>query len=364
VLLVSPGRAGLNDRVELTVDHLAPLQEAAKGRKIVLFINAMEIPRCYPETILPLPDGKGTLRFNLERTADSKKAWTALLGSPVFERSFPLSVGVEGGTPLQTAVSDFRLVVMRVAWFWVWLGTMGVVLFVLFRFSRKSDLLRGSGPENLTDFHRDLGIQVHPEERRPFSLAQTQMAFWTVLILGSFFFIWAVTSDRDIVPDTVLVLMGIGTGTALGASMVDTGKRSSAEAEARSLLREKKMLAAELVSDRAQLSIAPPPPNLETLRQNVTKGDARVTEISHRLSELVPVLEGGVSKNFFQDLLSDENGVSLHRFQMLCWTLVLGVVFVVGVYTDLGMPTFSGTLLALLGISSGTYLGFKVPEKK
>ena len=28
------------------------------------------------------------------------------------------------------------------------------------------------------------------------------------------------------------------------------------------------------------------------------------------------------------------------------------------------MPEFSTTLLGLMGISSGTYLGFKLPEKK
>lgn len=28
------------------------------------------------------------------------------------------------------------------------------------------------------------------------------------------------------------------------------------------------------------------------------------------------------------------------------------------------MPEFDGTLLALMGISSGTYLGFKIPERQ
>jgi hypothetical protein len=28
------------------------------------------------------------------------------------------------------------------------------------------------------------------------------------------------------------------------------------------------------------------------------------------------------------------------------------------------MPEFSTTLLALMGISSGTYLGFKIPERQ
>jgi hypothetical protein len=28
------------------------------------------------------------------------------------------------------------------------------------------------------------------------------------------------------------------------------------------------------------------------------------------------------------------------------------------------MPEFEGTLLVLMGISNGTYLGFKIPEKQ
>ena len=63
---------------------------------------------------------------------------------------------------------------------------------------------------------------------------------------------------------------------------------------------------------------------------------------------------------FLTDLLSEDNKtVTFHRFQIAVWTLVLGVVFVSGVLTRLAMPTFSPGLLLLMGISSGTYLGFK-----
>jgi hypothetical protein len=62
------------------------------------------------------------------------------------------------------------------------------------------------------------------------------------------------------------------------------------------------------------------------------------------------------------DILSDANGVSFHRFQMAAWTVVLGVIFILQVYKVLAMPTFDGSLLALLGISAGTFLGLKVPE--
>jgi hypothetical protein len=34
----------------------------------------------------------------------------------------------------------------------------------------------------------------------------------------------------------------------------------------------------------------------------------------------------------------------------------------VAVFSQLAMPDFSATLLGLMGISSGTYIGFKIPD--
>jgi len=55
--------------------------------------------------------------------------------------------------------------------------------------------------------------------------------------------------------------------------------------------------------------------------------------------------------------------VVLHRVQVVVWTIVLGGAFVYLVARDLEMPAFDATLLTLMGISSGAYLGFKWPEK-
>lgn len=64
------------------------------------------------------------------------------------------------------------------------------------------------------------------------------------------------------------------------------------------------------------------------------------------------------------DILTDANGISFHRFQMLAWTIVLVSIFLNGVFRTLTMPPLNPTLLALMGISAGTYLGFKIPEKQ
>ena len=49
--------------------------------------------------------------------------------------------------------------------------------------------------------------------------------------------------------------------------------------------------------------------------------------------------------------------------RMLGMFIVLGVVFAWAVYRDMSMPEFDASLLTLMGISSGTYVGFKWPEK-
>ena len=48
---------------------------------------------------------------------------------------------------------------------------------------------------------------------------------------------------------------------------------------------------------------------------------------------------------------------------MVVWTIVLGVIFAWSVYRNMTMPEFDASLLTLMGISSGTYVGFKFPEK-
>ena len=70
-----------------------------------------------------------------------------------------------------------------------------------------------------------------------------------------------------------------------------------------------------------------------------------------------------VSQKFFTDILTGPEGVSFHRFQIVAWTIALGLIFLAQVFNSLLMPEFDAMLLALMGISSGTYLGFKYPEK-
>ena len=147
-----------------------------------------------------------------------------------------------------------------------------------------------------------------------------------------------VTWDYDTITTGTLMLIGISAGTALAGAIVDTGKNSSFAAE-------KTQLTNELNGN--------PPPNPN-----------RVAEIQARVAAINKQLATPLHTNWMTDLLEDANGISFHRIQIFVWTFILGVVFVISVYSDLLMTDFSGTLLGLMGISSGTYVGFKFPENK
>ena len=69
------------------------------------------------------------------------------------------------------------------------------------------------------------------------------------------------------------------------------------------------------------------------------------------------------STGFLNDILSDGNGVALHRLQIVVWTAILGVVFFAEIYRSIRLPTFDSNLLILMGISGVTYAGFKMQEK-
>jgi hypothetical protein len=70
----------------------------------------------------------------------------------------------------------------------------------------------------------------------------------------------------------------------------------------------------------------------------------------------------GESQGWLIDILSDADGIDFHRFQVVGWTLVLGIVFIYDVWQRLAMPEFSGALLGLQGLSAATYVGLKIPE--
>ncbi|HME10604.1 MAG TPA: hypothetical protein VKG25_26350 [Bryobacteraceae bacterium] len=99
----------------------------------------------------------------------------------------------------------------------------------------------------------------------------------------------------------------------------------------------------------------------------VSPGILVLLGVSFGTTILASVVDGDdpptpTSGSFRKDLIEGQ-GPEFHRYQMALFTVILAVIFVVKTASGLAMPEFDSTLLGLMGISSGTYLGFKLQGK-
>ncbi len=138
----------------------------------------------------------------------------------------------------------------------------------------------------------------------PYSLSLSQLLFWTTLVIGAFIYTLVLTDIASSLNTSILLLLGISISTTGIASFIDLKKPNVIK------LNEKKHI------------------------------------------------------NFISDVLTDGCSYSVQRVQIFAWNLVLGIYFVWYTITNKTMPEFSDTLLLLMGISSASYLGNKVPENK
>src|SRR5581483_7889867 len=142
---------------------------------------------------------------------------------------------------------------------------------------------------------------------------------------------------NHILTSQTLILMGIGAGTAIGAAMIEQSKKNTEKVTAFVALNE------EIADVQVQCM-----------------SDAQLKPQIDRLDALARDL---ASEGFLKDVLTDVNGISLHRVQQLVWTMLLGLIFIYLVITSHKMPDFDNYVLGVLGISGATYLGFKIPEQ-
>jgi hypothetical protein len=186
-----------------------------------------------------------------------------------------------------------------------------------------------------------------------YSLGKSQMAFWGLLVILAFASVWLVTGTMERIPQQVLILLGISGATGLGAIVIGENKKASKESE-------------------NQISITKLQEELQKLEKEELTAPAAFTQASKDRLASIKVEIAALSKQtpsvepprFWKDICDDGNGLSFHRLQVVIWTVVLGVVFLWSVAQVISMPEFPETLLVLMGISNGTYLGFKFPEKQ
>ncbi len=327
--------------------------------KFILYIDGNAVKGLQPILV----DHHTALQFDLRRISDNKEnkdAWTAILsrGPRSFSRTVPIAVGIESGVSLPSAV-DVNLVIINQEWFTLFILLSLAAITLFWGLAYKSDIIRDTGP------------QPEGGHRKPFSLARTQMALWFFVVIISYVFIWMVMKDLYILTPSVLGLIGISSVTALGSAVVDSSKRSEQPNKLR--IQEEKKSRNEVEAESLQraismLAVGGAPKNLDEQnaeqRDKVAELAARRKEINQANKEIEKLTKPLASKGFISDILSDDEGISFHRFQIFTWTIVLIVIFIWSVYNVLAMPEFDATLLGLMGISSGTYIGFKLPDQQ
>jgi hypothetical protein len=355
------GHLELDEIFRVDVENFTEWAATHDPTKLVPFLNGRAIRGNYPEEIHP---DQSRLHFHLEITPENKEVWTDLLGEPQgTRRPVTFSIGLENQSPFDTVHGESNRIPLTVISPVYGVISLLVILFTLILFlwlARKTNIIREPGPN------------PGGGKQKPYNLGRTQMAFWFFLIYVSYLVIWLITDALDTITPSLLGLMGISAGTALSEALIDSGKDTAQGGQLSDLSGEQKGLnqtIAQLESQLAELSsrTAQSPDdiaNRDSLNKQLQDSRTRLAQINQQLEALTPVSATGVSRGFLQDILADASGYSFHRFQIFAWTIVLGIMFVSSVYNRLTMPEFSATLLGLMGLSSGTYIGFKFPEQK
>lgn len=189
------------------------------------------------------------------------------------------------------------------------------LLFSLFLFLAVfTNLLRDIVGDN-TALNMRRAAMATAEQRNnvnaPYSLARTQLAIWITVISSLYLhaILWNQCKLDVGINITALILMGISAGTFATGAILDTIE----------------------------------------IEQGLPRSQ-----------------DQPASKFFLRDILSDKNGISIHRFQNVIWTVIaLLVYFYRYNHKAIGadcLPELDATLLALTGISSATYLTLKTRE--
>ena len=355
------GDVELDDIVEIHIQGLEKWAETHDVNKLVPYISGRAIRGNYPEE---LHVDRGRIIYHLQITPENKNTWIDLLGEPnSIRKPVTLSVGLEDGSAFDSIHERDNPVTMTVispVYGIVSLLIIAATLVLLLWLARSTNIIRERGPAPA------------PGKRRPYNLGRAQMAFWFFLIYSSYLTIWLITGALDTITASLLALMGISAGTALGEAMIDDGKDTAQTNQGQSLTAEKYALEQSITETQAQLDAAnqqassqvTDQSNRDALNRQLTDSRTRLLQIDQQLRVLSTQQPATESSGFIRDILTDSTGYSFHRFQIFAWTIILGIIFISSVYNSLSMPEFSSTLLGLMGLSAGTYIGFKFPEQK
>jgi hypothetical protein len=141
---------------------------------------------------------------------------------------------------------------------------------------------------------------------KPYSFSNTQLLWWTLIIVCTFSIYYGEHLEMLELTRSSLILLGISLGTTTAAKIIDNTDKT--------------------------------------------------TKVSRH--------QDNNSVNFIIDIISDENGISVHRFQAFVFNTIFGLIFLNYFFTEHKFIEFGDLELTLMGISSAAYLGLKATENK
>jgi ABC-type multidrug transport system fused ATPase/permease subunit len=186
--------------------------------------------------------------------------------------------------------------------FWICILLLIAFLFAAFYYLVNSDICKD--PAFDTN-----GLLKKETSNLSYSFSRTQLWWWTVIIVSCFIFIYADTGVLVPFNGTVVILLGLGIGTTILGRVIDRNQ-----------------------ADRLP--------------------GTRMQDDVYKKSD------------FLTDILIDDNGISIHRFQSFVFNIVYGIAFLFSFINSVNnchypFIEFTEYQLTLLGISSSAYLVIK-----
>jgi hypothetical protein len=305
-------RAGLGDKITVKVDKFDELMKLVDNdiSRIELKINDNVLPDLTP---LRKSDDNA-LEYQLVRDEKNHAIWDSL-GSRSKRIVNPVTVSLAleneaDNKKVNFRGYDFKLILNNNTIASI-LFVIGAILFAIsfLRLGKFDARLRNYGPES------------------SYSLALVQMAVWYYIVTMAFIYLYLTTGCLPELNDSTMILLGISSATAVGAKVIDSSNIDKKQTE------------------------------------STDAGPDAIAEQEKEGNSLAIKIKGLKSRHFLYDILSDEYGLALSRFQIFVWTLIMVSIFVYDVLSTAAIPDFSDSnVLTLMGISSGSYIGYKLKE--
>src|SRR5256714_15413011 len=315
------GHLELDSIIKVEVANFSEWAATHDATKLVPFLNGRAVRGGYPNELHP--DSR-RLSFHLLITPENKKLWIDLLGGPHgLSHPVTFTIGLETESPFDSVFDQSNplpLTVISPPYGVIGLLIIAFTLVLFIWLARTTNLIREAGT-------------AVPGKLRPYNLGRTQMAFWFFLVYVSYVGIWLVTSALDTITPSLLGLMGISAGTALGEALIDSGKDTTQASQLRDLTAEQQSLEQGIPELQSQIGAVNSKPTLtsedtanrDSLNKQLLDSRTRLAHVNQQLQGITPPSTAVHSQGLLRDIPRDGMVYSFHRFQIVALAIVLGL---------------------------------------